>query len=108
MSQAATAGPGRAPRIAVLDYGIGNLRSAQRALARAGADAVLVTDAASASGSDGVVLPGVGAFGPCASALRSSGLDAVALHALSSGLPFLGICVGLQLLYSRSEEDPSI
>jgi len=92
--------------IAVLDYGIGNLRSAQKALERVGADAVLVTEPAAALGATGVVLPGVGAFGPCMSALRASGLDAVARDAVSSGLPFLGICVGMQMLYRGSEESP--
>ena len=93
------------PRIAVLDYGIGNLRSAEKALQRAGADAQLVADSKQAAGADGLVLPGVGSFGPCARALRRSGLAEVALAAVSSGLPFLGICVGLQLLYADSEED---
>jgi imidazole glycerol-phosphate synthase subunit HisH len=93
-------------RIAVLDYGIGNLRSAEKALQRVGADARLVTDAATAEGADGVVLPGVGAFGACMSALRSSGLDAVAVEAMEGRLPFLGICVGMQMLYEGSEEDP--
>ncbi len=95
------------PRIAVLDYGIGNLRSAERALVKMGADAVLVTEADQARGADGVVLPGVGAFGPCAEALRNSGLESVALRALEAQTPFLGICVGLQLLYSGSQEDPT-
>jgi len=94
--------------IAVLDYGIGNLRSAQKALQRVGGDAVLVTDPAAAMGADGVVLPGVGAFGPCVAALRASGLDQVALEAIDAGLPFIGICVGLQVLYEKSEEAPGI
>jgi glutamine amidotransferase len=94
--------------IAVLDYGIGNLRSAQKALERAGAEAVLVTDAAAAEGAAGVVLPGVGAFGRCMEALRSTGLDRAALAALEAGTPFLGICVGMQLLYRSSEESPGV
>lgn len=92
--------------IAVLDYGIGNLRSAQKALEKVGSEAVLVTDAASASAAEAVVLPGVGAFGPCMEALTSSGLDRVALDAIESGKPFLGICVGMQMLYAGSEESP--
>lgn len=92
--------------IAVLDYGIGNLRSAQKALEKAGADAVLVADPADAAGASGVVLPGVGAFGRCMEALRETGLDRVALAAIEAGTPFLGICVGMQLLYSGSEESP--
>ncbi len=94
--------------IAVLDYGIGNLRSAQKALEHLGAEARLVTEAGQADGARGVVLPGVGAFGACARALRESGLDAVALGALDAGVPFLGVCVGFQLLFEASEEDPEV
>ena len=94
--------------IAVLDYGIGNLASAHKALVHLGARARLVTDPADARGADGVVLPGVGAFGRCAQALRASRLDAVALDAVANGVPFLGICVGLQLLYETSEESPEV
>jgi glutamine amidotransferase len=93
--------------IAVLDYGIGNLRSAEKALQRVGADAHLVDDPDEAAGADGMVLPGVGAFGRCADALEASGLAGAARHALDGGLPFLGICVGFQLLYEGSEEDPT-
>ncbi len=92
--------------IAVLDYGIGNLRSAERALVHLGADARLVTDPDDAVGAAGIVLPGVGAFGACAQALRRSGLQDVATGALTRGTPFLGICIGFQLLYEGSEEDP--
>ena len=91
--------------IAVLDYGIGNLRSAEKALQRVGGDARLVTDPEQAEGASGVVLPGVGAFGRCLEALRSSGLDAVAVDAARRDLPFLGICVGMQMLYEASAED---
>jgi glutamine amidotransferase len=93
--------------IAVLDYGIGNLRSAEKALQYLGADARLVDDPDRADEADGVVLPGVGAFGRCAEALRSSGLDRSARRAVESDVPFLGICVGFQLLYQGSEESPS-
>jgi glutamine amidotransferase len=92
--------------LAVLDYGIGNLRSAQKALQRVGADARLVTTPKEAAGAAGVVLPGVGAFGACMDALRASGLDRVAYEAVAAGTPFLGICVGMQLLYESSDEDP--
>ena len=94
--------------IAVLDYGIGNLRSAQKALEHVGADARLVTSAAEAEGASGVVLPGVGAFGRCMEALRATGLDQVTTAAVASGRPFLGICVGMQLLYEASDEDPGV
>jgi len=93
--------------IAVLDYGIGNLRSAEKALQRVGADARLVDDPDAAADADGVVLPGVGAFGRCAEALARTGLAAAARDAVSRGVPFLGICVGFQLLYEGSEEDPA-
>ncbi len=94
--------------IAVLDYGIGNLRSAEKALQRQGADARLVTDPDEAAAADGVVLPGVGSFGRCMEALVASGLDRVARVAVARGTPFLGICVGMQLLYEGSEESPGI
>ncbi len=103
-----TPSPGEAPLVAVLDYGIGNLASAQKALVRVGADARLTTDPGLAADAAGVVLPGVGAFGRCMEALRDEGLDEVALAALDAGVPFLGICVGMQLLYDRSEESPGI
>ncbi len=93
--------------IAVLDYGIGNLRSAEKALLAVGADARLVDDPDAAADADGVVLPGVGAFGRCAEALARTGLGNAALGAIALGVPFLGICVGFQLLYEGSEEDPS-
>jgi glutamine amidotransferase len=94
--------------IAVLDYGIGNLASAQKALAHLGADARLVTDPDDAAGAAGVVLPGVGAFGRCAQALRQTGLDRAVDDALERGAPFLGVCVGFQLLYEGSEESPAV
>jgi len=94
------------PRIAVLDYGIGNLRSAEKALQHVGAAARLVTDAASVGAADAVVLPGVGAFGACARALRDSGLEDPARAALAAGVPFFGVCVGFQLLYEDSVESP--
>jgi glutamine amidotransferase len=93
--------------IAVLDYGIGNLRSAEKALQHLGADAQLVDDPDRAGGADGVVLPGVGAFGRCAQALRATGLDRAARRAVESDVPFLGICVGFQLLYQGSDESPT-
>ena len=94
------------PRIAVLDYGIGNLRSAEKALQHVGAAARLVDDAASVAAADAVVLPGVGAFGACARALHESGLEDAARAALADSVPFFGVCVGFQLLYESSLESP--
>jgi glutamine amidotransferase len=94
--------------IAVLDYGIGNLRSAEKALQHLGAEAELVGDPDRARTADAFVLPGVGAFGRCMEALVASGLDDVAREAVAAGRPFLGICVGMQLLYEGSEEDPGV
>jgi imidazole glycerol-phosphate synthase subunit HisH len=94
------------PRIAVLDYGIGNLRSAEKALQHVGSDARLTTDAADVEAADAVVLPGVGAFGACARALRESGLEKPARAALGAAVPFFGVCVGFQLLYESSVESP--
>lgn len=94
--------------IAVLDYGIGNLRSAQKTLERAGAQPVLTADPAVVAEADGVVLPGVGNFGRVMEAIRDAGIDKLALDAVASGRPFLGICVGLQALYEGSEESPDV
>jgi len=94
--------------IAVLDYGIGNLRSAEKALVHVGADARLVDSPEGAIDASGVVLPGVGDFGACARALRCSGLDEAVRLCITDGRPFLGICVGLQLLFEGSEEDPEV
>jgi len=94
------------PFIAVIDYGIGNLRSAEKGLCRAGADARLVRSASDVAVADGVVLPGVGHFGRCGEALFDSGLWGASMKAVTSGRPFLGICVGMQLLYEASEEAP--
>jgi glutamine amidotransferase len=99
---------GERPLVAVLDYGIGNLRSAQKALEHLGADAHLTADAGLIADAAGVVLPGVGAFGACMTALHRTGLDEQSHTAVASGRPFLGICVGMQLLYAASEEDPGV
>jgi glutamine amidotransferase len=101
------------PLIAVLDYGIGNLRSAQKALEHVGADARLTADPGLIADAAGVVLPGVGAFGRCVEALGQAGLDALAHDAATdaaagSGRPFLGVCVGLQMLFDGSDETPEV
>jgi glutamine amidotransferase len=93
------------PLVAVLDYGIGNLHSAQKAIARMGGDARLTDDPGLIEDAHGVVLPGVGAFGACMDALRDSALEQPALDAVASGRPFLGICVGMQMLFDGSDED---
>ena len=94
--------------IAVLDYEIGNLRSAQKALEHVGADARLTADRDVIDAADAVVLPGVGAFGRCMEALAATGLDAAAKDVVAAGTPFLGICVGMQLLHESSEEAPGV
>jgi len=94
------------PLIAVLDYEIGNLRSAQKALQHLGADARLTADPGLIRDADGVVLPGVGSFGRCMDALRGHGLDELAGEVVDAGRPFLGICIGMQMLFEASEESP--
>ena len=94
------------PRIAVLDYGIGNLRSAQKALQHVGGDAFLTSAHDDAVAADAVVLPGVGAFGACIDALHDAGMGLTVHDAVATGRPFLGICVGMQMLFDSSEEDP--
>jgi len=101
----------QAPLIAVLDYGIGNLRSAQKALEHVGADARLTADPGLIDDAAGVVLPGVGAFGRCIEALTEAGLAGSARGLASAavageGKPFLGVCVGLQMLFDGSDETP--
>ena len=96
------------PTIAILDYGIGNLHSAHKGFAPAGANAVLTRDPAVIAAADGVVLPGVGAFGPCVEAIRSGGLDKGTHERIAAGVPFFGICVGMQVLFSGSDESPGV
>ena len=94
--------------VAVIDYGIGNLHSAQKALRTLGADAVLTDSADVITSAAGVVLPGVGNFGACMTALRERDLDGVVHAVVDSGRPFLGICVGMQMLFDSSEEAPGV
>ena len=91
--------------IAIVDYGVGNLASVQKALAKVGAEAALVRDPALLARADALVLPGVGNFGHCAREFHRFGLAAPVREARARGVPILGICVGLQLLFDGSEED---
>jgi glutamine amidotransferase len=90
--------------VVVLDYGSGNLRSAVRALERAGAEVTLTADRAAAQDADGLVVPGVGAFASCMAGLRSVHGHEVIGRRLAGGRPVLGICVGMQVLFSRGVE----
>ncbi len=94
------------PLIAIVDYGIGNLHSAQKGFEHVGADARLTADRTLIDDADGVVLPGVGAFAACMDQLKRTGLDQAVLSAVASGRPFLGICVGMQVLFTESDEAP--
>ena len=90
--------------IAIVDYGMGNLRSVQKAFERVGQAADVTADADRIAAAPGVVLPGVGAFGACMANLTAAGLLEPVRHVLASGRPFLGICLGMQLLFEESEE----
>jgi glutamine amidotransferase len=92
--------------IVIVDYGLGNLRSVQKGFARVGYEAEISDDPRKLETADGVVLPGVGAFGDCYAGLADRGLVEPVKAAALSGRPFLGICVGLQLLFDGSEESP--
>ena len=91
-------------RVVVLDYGSGNLRSAERALDRAGADVSVTADLDDARECDGLVVPGVGAFAACMEGIRAVGGDDVVRERVEAGRPVLGICVGMQVLFARGVE----
>jgi imidazole glycerol-phosphate synthase subunit HisH len=91
-------------RIAVLDYGMGNLRSVEKALERVGAEAAITDDAASAREADGLILPGVGAFPAAMRRVRESGLDELVAEQADASVPVLGICLGFQLLFESTSE----
>lgn len=91
-------------RIVVLDYGSGNLRSAERALVRAGGEVTITSDSDIAANADGLVVPGVGAFAACMAGIRSIGGDDVVRRRIEADRPVLGICVGMQILFTRGDE----
>ena len=93
-----------APTVVVLDYGSGNLRSAERALAEAGAEVTVTADPDAAVGCAGLVVPGVGAFAACMAGIRAVGGDDVVRARLDARQPVLGICVGMQVLYEEGVE----
>lgn len=90
--------------IAIVDYGMGNLRSVQKGFERVGAAAEIVSSPEALETAEAIVLPGVGAFGDAMANLTEAGLVDPIVKAVSDGVPFLGICLGLQLLFSQSEE----
>jgi glutamine amidotransferase len=90
--------------VAILDYGSGNLRSAERAFARVGADVTVTSDAETALDADGLVVPGVGAFASCMAGLRAVDGPRIIDRRLAGGRPVLGICVGMQILFERGVE----
>jgi glutamine amidotransferase len=90
--------------IAIVDYGMGNLRSVQKAFERVGRAAEVTRDPDRIAGAPGLVLPGVGAFGACMTNLTELGLVEPVRQAVAAGRPFLGICLGMQLLFDESEE----
>jgi glutamine amidotransferase len=91
-------------KVTVLDYGSGNLRSAQRALQRVGADVEVTADPGLAANADGLVVPGVGAFEACMTGLRGIGGEKIIAERVSSARPVLGVCVGMQILFARGVE----
>jgi glutamine amidotransferase len=97
-------GTGPPPAIAVVDYGFGNLRSVAKALARSGLAPEITGDPAAIRRADGVVLPGVGAFADAAACLSAKGLDDAVKASIDAGRPYLGLCLGLQLLFDEGRE----
>jgi glutamine amidotransferase len=91
--------------IGIIDYGVGNLHSVQKGLESVGLTARIMADPAQVPKADGVVLPGVGAFADAMQNLRSTGMEAAVLATVERGIPLMGICVGMQLLFDESEED---
>lgn len=94
--------------IAIIDYGAGNLRSVEKAFLKLGAEVVITSDIDVIRNAKGVVLPGVGAFGDCMKSIIERGLDVVIKEVIEANKPFLGICLGQQLLFESSEEGDAI
>lgn len=92
--------------IAMIDYDAGNIKSVEKALQKLGADVVITKDPQAILSADKVILPGVGSFGDAMNNLKKYGLDEVIHQVVGNGTPFLGICLGLQLLFERSDESP--
>ena len=103
-ARASASGGGSAPRIAILDYGMGNLRSVEKALEHVGAEATITYDPGAVREAGGVVLPGVGAFPRAMERVRERGLDELIAERHDAEVPILGICLGLQLLFDSSTE----
>lgn len=93
-------------KVVIIDYGMGNLYSVKNALLAVGAEPVVTSDREVIAAAERVILPGVGAFGDCMANLEKSGLIPVIRQLLDSGRPFLGICLGMQLLFEGSDEAP--
>ncbi|MBR4719196.1 MAG: imidazole glycerol phosphate synthase subunit HisH [Lachnospiraceae bacterium] len=94
--------------VAIIDYDAGNIKSVEKAMHYLGADALVTRDRREILNADKVILPGVGAFGDAMEKIRSYGLESVIHEVVEKGTPFLGICLGLQLMFDRSEEAPGI
>lgn len=94
--------------VAVIDYGVGNLFSVEKAVAFQGVEVQVTSDPAVIKAADKIILPGVGAFGDCMKNFRESGLIPIVMERIGAGTPLLGICVGLQILFEGSEESPEV
>lgn len=95
-------------KVTIIDYGMGNLYSVSKAVAAVGAEPVVTSDKDVIAQAEKILLPGVGAFGDCMANLEKSGLIPVIKEHLAKGTPFLGICLGMQVLFEGSEEDPGV
>ncbi len=92
------------PQVAIIDYGVGNLRSVEKAFAATGCAAVVSSDERVLRKAEHLVLPGVGAFGACMNSLTERGFDELVRERVAAGTPLLGVCVGMQMLFEESEE----